>query len=126
VRLVVYYGATIFAFFCLWYGVTRLDKPNFDTPPRPACSQCISTAPDSGSEKPFSNYARWRIGFLFFWIALPPAWFWLDYFGLYRYDPVAGKVDRESFIYGQDVASRIWLALVTALTILDFGKDLCG
>jgi len=75
VRLVVYYGATIFAFFCLWYGVTRLDKPNFDTPPRPACSQCISTAPDSGSEKPFSNYARWRIGFLFFWIALPPAWF---------------------------------------------------
>ena len=64
--------------------------------------------------------------FLLFWIAIPPAWFWLDYFGLYRYDPVVGKTDLDSFKYGQDVAARIWLALVTALTILYFGKDLRG
>ena len=73
------------------------------------------------------NRLEWgtRLWFLVFWIAIPPAWFWLDYYGLYRYDPVgAGKVDLESFKYGQDVASKIWIALVTALTILYFGKDL--
>ena len=85
----------------------------------------VGTPCPTAQEKTLSNYGKIKLAFLVFWIAIPPTWFWLDYFGLYKYDPVAGgKPDLESFKYGQDVASRIWIALVTALTILYFGKDL--
>ncbi len=57
------------------------------------------------------------------WILLPPFWFWLEYFGIYRYEG-ENFDDLEQFKYGQDVAAKIWLAAVTALTILYFGKDI--
>ena len=59
-------------------------------------------------------------------IVVPPCWFWFEYFGLYRYDSGAHKPDWDSFKYGQDVSSKVWLALVTTLTILYFGKDIRG
>jgi hypothetical protein len=126
-RLVVYYLSAVFAVYCLWYGFARVGYPNFDAPPQAASCQCSAGTdrPATTPEKTLSNYGKHKVWFLVFWIAIPPAWFWLDYFGLYQYDPVGiGKLDLERFKYGQDVASKIWIALVTALTILYFGKDL--
>jgi hypothetical protein len=59
------------------------------------------------------------------WMVLPPVWFWLEYFGGYRYQ--GGNFDDlEPFKYGQDIASKIWLATVTALTLFYFAKDIRG
>jgi hypothetical protein len=56
------------------------------------------------------------------WIVGPPIWFWYEYFHLYRPAPEP-KPDLDSFKYGQDQAAKIWLALVTLLLALYFGKD---
>src|SRR5258706_9341023 len=48
------------------------------------------------------------------WIVLPPVWFWFEYFFLYT--PAVGptKPPIDEYKHGVDVASKIWLALVTA------------
>ena len=56
------------------------------------------------------------------WIVLPPVWFWIEYYFVYRVHAYPGE-NREDFKYGQDQAAKIWLALVTALLGLYFGKD---
>jgi len=75
-----------------------------------------------------------------FWIIAPPVWFAIDYFLVFNHQwpqavdtvhavgahaadaaHVAEMFDR--FKYGQEVASKTWLALVTLLTGLYFGKD---
>ena len=56
------------------------------------------------------------------WIVLPPVCFWIEYFFVYRVHPYTGE-NRDDFKYGQDQAAKIWLALVTALLGLYFGKD---
>jgi hypothetical protein len=66
-----------------------------------------------------------KVGVLVFWILAPFAWFWLEYFGIYRYRRDA-KESFEYFKYAQDISSKLWLALVTVLTVLYFGKDLKG
>jgi hypothetical protein len=76
--------------------------------------------------KSLTELGRYKVLILLFWIAVPPCWFWFEYFGLYRYDSGAHKPDWDSFKYGQDVSSKVWLALVTTLTILYFGKDIRG
>ena len=57
------------------------------------------------------------------WVIAPPAWFWYEYYRLYKKCnwPAA---DLDGFKYGQDQASKIWLALVTLLLVIYFGKDL--
>lgn len=47
------------------------------------------------------------------WAVLPPIWFWLEYFYVYR---VYGLPDTlELFKYGQDVAKAIWAGVLTGL-----------
>jgi hypothetical protein len=59
------------------------------------------------------------------WILAPPIWFWIEYFFVYgKEDATKDKPALEAFKYGQDQASKIWLALVTVLFGLYFGKDL--
>jgi len=58
------------------------------------------------------------------WLLLPPVYFWYEYFYVYgRTRNAAARADLESFKYGQDVASKIWIAVVSALLALYFGKD---
>ena len=57
------------------------------------------------------------------WIVLPPVWFWLEFYLLYLPDPSSYE-GWDQYKYGQELASKIWLALVTALLVLYFGKDL--
>ncbi len=62
---------------------------------------------------------------LSFWILAPPIWFWFEYFFLYKgSDSTTDKPALDDFKHGQDQASKIWLALVTLLLGLYFGKDL--
>jgi hypothetical protein len=56
------------------------------------------------------------------WVVLPPVWFWIEYFRVYPNQ--CPKPTLEEFKYGQDVASKIWVGLVTVLFGLYFGKDL--
>jgi hypothetical protein len=65
-----------------------------------------------------------KIAFTAFWMLGPPAWFWIEYNLMYLYTPRAGRIPLEDFKYSQDTASKIWLALVTVLLLLYFGKDL--
>jgi hypothetical protein len=63
-----------------------------------------------------SLYAIWVLG--------PPIWFFFEYFYLFRQHGKPGCID--TFKYGQELASRIWLALVAVLGVLFFGKELIG
>jgi hypothetical protein len=59
------------------------------------------------------------------WIVVPPLYFWFEYFALYGgVKEWRGRTSFEAFKYGQDISSKIWLAVVTALTALYFGKDI--
>jgi hypothetical protein len=50
-------------------------------------------------------------------------WSWIEYFVLYDSEKPQLKPDSEKFNYGQDRTAKIWLALVTVLLGLYFGKD---
>ena len=56
------------------------------------------------------------------WVIVPPIWFWYEYFFLYS--NATTKPGLDEFKHGQDQSSKIWLALVTLLLGLYFGKDL--
>lgn len=48
------------------------------------------------------------------WALAPPLWFWYEYFFLFKN---RGPADAfEAFKYGQDVASKVWLAVVAVLS----------
>lgn len=58
------------------------------------------------------------------WVLGPPIWFFIEYFYLFRQHGKPCCI--ETFKYGQELASRIWLALVVVLGVLFFGKELIG
>jgi hypothetical protein len=64
----------------------------------------------------------WQAIILCGWILAPPIWFWFEYFFLYDRLGTA-KPDAEEFRHGQEQSAKIWLALVTVLLGLYFGKD---
>lgn len=71
-------------------------------------------------QKPTKVHQAYVLGL---WILLPPIWFWLEYFFLYK-DEGTAVVKLEAFKHGQEQSAKIWLALVTLLAGLYFGKDL--
>ena|SRR5437660_1200 len=79
----------------------------------------------SMDSRKLNSLGKWKAAVLVFWILAPPVWFWLEYFGVYRYGANA-KLNFEYYKHQQDISSKVWLALVTVLTILYFGKDLKG
>ena len=59
------------------------------------------------------------------WIIGPPVWFWAEYFFIWLPSHrQANSQMLDEFKYGQDVAAKIWLGLVSALLGLYFGKDI--
>ena len=60
------------------------------------------------------------------WVLVPPMWFWFEYFGIWRYEDKQARQSRGEFQLGQELSAKIWLAAVTALGILYFGKDIKG
>jgi hypothetical protein len=53
------------------------------------------------------------------WIALPPGWFCIEYFLIYKKHALPGSF--ESFRAGQEVAAKFWLAVGTVLSALYLG-----
>jgi hypothetical protein len=64
---------------------------------------------------------------LLIWVIGPPIWFWYEYYFLYRKlgPPSNGPLKQrlDEYKHGVDVSSKIWLALVTVLLAMYFGKD---
>jgi hypothetical protein len=59
---------------------------------------------------------------LCFWVIAPPVWFWYEYFFLYKKANHSPE-EFDQYKFGIDLSSKIWLALVTVLLGLYFGKD---
>jgi hypothetical protein len=67
----------------------------------------------------------WQAAIVAGWLVLPPLYFWMEYFWLYKPTLAAAAAsDLELFKYGQDVSSKIWIAVTSALALLYFWKDL--
>jgi hypothetical protein len=59
------------------------------------------------------------------WTVMPPIWFWYEYFYLRpKYPSPPAGPDFDEFKYGQDLASKIWIAATSTLLILYFWKDI--
>lgn len=59
-----------------------------------------------------------------FWVIVPPLWFVCEYFIVLNHAHIVVDKDGfERFKYGQEVASKMWVAIVTLLGGLYFGKD---
>jgi hypothetical protein len=55
------------------------------------------------------------------WVVLPPAWFALEFFFVYKRFGYLNTF--ETFKYGQDLAEKFWLAISTALSALYLGPS---
>jgi len=53
------------------------------------------------------------------WIVLPPGWFCIEYFLIYKKHGLPRSF--ESFKHGQEVAAKFWLAVSTVLSALYIG-----
>ncbi len=53
------------------------------------------------------------------WIVLPPGWFCIEYFLIYKKHGLPGSF--EAYKHGQDVAAKFWLAVSTVLSALYVG-----
>jgi hypothetical protein len=75
------------------------------------------------------TYVKWQAFVLLGWLVIPPLFFWVEYFGIYRTRQRyrrgdAPPKDWEMFKYAQDISAKIWVAVSTALLIIYFGKDI--
>lgn len=97
-----------------------------------------------------ANLRFWKVCFLTPWVIIPPAWYCSEYFYVYTPPPFppavcfqetptpppAGRDETctlqmefrkervEEFVQGQDSTNKAWLAMVTLLAGLYFGKNL--
>jgi hypothetical protein len=79
-----------------------------------------------GFMTPFDSHNPVKITQAFvlgFWLIAPPVWFWYEYHLLWKKGNWAPQ-ELDGFKYGQDQASKIWLALVTLLLVIYFGQGL--
>ena len=79
--------------------------------------------------KPWPIEKMWEVAILIFWTLAPPVSFWAHYFFILDDGKITivselEKYKFERYKYGIDVSSKIWIALVSVLFVLYFGKDL--
>ena len=121
--------------FSVSYGIWQINAPNFIVQTKNAgvsvgvidgtkASSGVIQVRGQEESRSLSHGGIFKVAILVFWIIAPPIWFWFEYVGLYRYDDQTKREESEQFKYTQDLSSKVWLALVTALTILYFGKDI--
>jgi hypothetical protein len=67
----------------------------------------------------------WEVRTICFWLVVPPLWFVCELYGQ-RGRIQESKENFDRFKYGQELASRLWVALGSALLILFFGKDIAA
>ena len=70
-------------------------------------------------EPPGTSKPVWALYALILWAALPPAWFWFEYYCVWKPENPVGSAGSEKafdrFKYGQEVSRNIWLAFVALL-----------
>ena len=64
----------------------------------------------------------WQAIVLSCWVLVPPLWFSFERW--VRAEELKDDHEFDRFKYTQDLASKVWLALVSVLLLLYFGKDL--
>ena len=63
--------------------------------------------------------------FLVLWTAVPPMYFWFDYFVLWHLEKKRGSsqfVDLAEFKHGQELSRNLWLAIVAVLAAIYTSK----
>jgi len=60
------------------------------------------------------------------WVLLPPIWFWVEYFFIYKNLDSEVRPELGQFKYGQQLSAKIWLAVVSLLTALYFHGAITG
>jgi hypothetical protein len=70
-----------------------------------------------------TSLGYWRALFLAVWIVFPPIWFFIEYSSVLPGIAATSSLSFDRFKYGQDLSCKVWLAIVTLLFGLYFGKD---
>lgn len=128
------YLATALLLYSIWYGFARVNCRNFEPADGPRADACeTQQAPKSNAppppideEKRLAGVGFQKAVLIMFWVLMPPVWFSLEYFGIWRYEDKTVRQGIEDLKVGQELAAKIWLAAVTALGTLYFGKDIRG
>jgi hypothetical protein len=68
------------------------------------------------NDKADAEYIRYMHIAWLWWVIAPPVWFSVEYFYLFKKYKIRGTF--EAFKYGQDVASKAWLAIAVALSAI--------
>jgi hypothetical protein len=82
---------------------------------------------DGAADTPIERLAKTI--FVGFWVIVPPVWFAIEYFHFFAHTDFSKikesdvKAKFDYLKHGQDLASKGWLALVTLLTALYFGRN---
>jgi hypothetical protein len=131
--LILGYVASALLLYSVWYGFCKVDCRNFELPGAVQTDPCkvettakAATTSLANEEKRLTSVGFQKALLIFVWVLVPPIWFWLEYFGIWRYENKTARQDLEELKYGQELAAKIWLAAITALGILYFGKDIKG
>lgn len=71
------------------------------------------------AEPPSTSRPAWAFSALILWTVFPPAWFWFEYFCIWKSENYINGTDSSNaldrFKYGQEVSRNIWLAFVALL-----------
>jgi len=134
VQTVMGFLATALLLYSVWYGFARINCRNFDSPGTPHVDACQTEetakphapVPSPDSEKRLTSVGFQKAVLIMIWVLVPPMWFWLEYYGIWNYEDKRKRQSREELQFGQELAAKIWLAAITALGILYFGKDIKG
>lgn len=109
--------AGVFAVFCILFGI-----------------HFLRTRDPLEAKLWKSDLQVWKVCLLAPWVILPPIWFSVEYYYLYlptlKDEKTSSaevlKDSLERFKQGQEESSKVWLALVTLLTGIYFGKEFGG
>jgi hypothetical protein len=120
---------------CLFVVSLLLVCPGWGVKLKPNASISVHTTSNLEASISFGGKAEGfppikiaQVILLSIWTIVPPAWFLFEYtyiFPLTREEePASAKIQLEHRKYVQDLAAKLWLALVSALLVLYFWKDL--
>ena len=126
--------ASALLLYSICYGFARVNCSNFVWPASSAVDACQAeetqkpnaTAAVPDIEKRLTSVGFQKAVLIMIWVLVPPMWFWFEYYGIWKYEDAKKRQSREDLQFGQELAAKIWLAAVTALGLLYFGKDIKG
>jgi len=118
------YVASALLLYSVIFGFCTINRPNLTRlEPTNAAATVQSSKPLPGH---LTHVGIQKAALIIVWVLAPPIWFWLEYFAVWAYEDATKRLCLDEFKFGQELSGKIWLAAVTALGILYFGKDIKG